>query len=604
MSSIYREQPVNSSAEVRANVRKDTKALLDTVGIYRVVIVDDEYAVNVGELLGICSELALADSKRLPHLQEVQFDAPRELWAGQIRQVWETLDHGERRHVLAQARELNAASVEGEAGEERPADDYKAAMSLEEVLQGHAGLELVLLSLSEWREQGANLLVDVKAKNTLLFFDRDFSREEAGAENEGLKQIRDVQSKNVGYCGLITHTIPLEDEYEAWIRLSEQHGIAPDKFIIVAKERLNKESPDFYGFLSMLRVAALSGRYARVKSRAWSIFENSLSEARKGMERLSVLDFDRVVFASSRNEGVWEPDTLFRVFGILMRRKARSLLLEDDEIADAVEAARSVSAAPERITRALEAHKDSNEALRIQRFEIYDAGNELNVFHAPIDLGDIFEFGLSEKHYILLAQPCDLIVRKNGMRNHEDNRFGRTAALVELVLGTVEKRESWGQLPFYEEKTGESAFANFAKVRHVPLAVLDLCTVRSDGSAGIDVSAGRPNLLIEPWKVRHGKLCKYFEKALVQYEKLRNAAFDDEIASCTLPGSSTALKLGPAVNGSTIQYKVKRNLRLRQPRSGALLTEFAQYQARAAFEHHFGHRPNLLPGTDNDQASQ
>ena len=241
---------MNSAAAVRENVRRDAKTLLDTVGIYRVVIVDDEYAVNVEELLGICSsELAVADLQRLPHLQKVQFDAPREVWAGQIRQVWQTLDSGERRRVLAQARRLNAASVEGETGDEQAANDYKAAMSLEEVLNGLAGLEFVPLSLSEWREQGADLLGDAKAENTMLFFDRDFSREEAGADNEGIRQIRDVQSANVGYCGLITHTVSLGSEYEAWLRLSEEHDLARDKFVIVAKERLKKNrriSTDFW----------------------------------------------------------------------------------------------------------------------------------------------------------------------------------------------------------------------------------------------------------------------------------------------------------------------------------------------------------------------
>ena len=254
----------------------------------------------------------------------------------------------------------------------------------------------------------------------------------------------------------------------------------------------------------MLRLAALSGRYARVKCRAWSIFENSLSEAKKAMESLSVLDFDRMVFASSRKEGVWEPDTLFRVFGILMRREARSRLLKDGDIPDAVAAARRVSVAPEEIAKALEAGGDSNEALQIQRFEIYDAGDELNPFHTPIDLGDIFQFNSNGRHYILLAQPCDLMVRKDGMRNYEDNRFGRTAAMVELVFDAAEKRGNWGELPFYEEETGQFAFANFAKVYHVPLVVLDLCAVRSDGSAGIDVNAERPKLLIEPGRCGTG----------------------------------------------------------------------------------------------------
>ena len=65
---------------------------------------------------------------------------------------------------------------------------------------------------------------------------------------------------------------------------------------------------------------------------------------------------------------------------------------------------------------------------------------------------------------------------------------------------------------------------------------------------------------------------------------------NDETASLALPGSLITLDLGAAVNGKTVRYEVRRTMRLRQPWSGALLTEFAQYHARAAFEHEFGRR--------------
>ena len=585
---------MSSAAPVRENVRRDTKTLLDTVGVSRVVIVDDEYANTVEELLGICSELTAAESAQLPHLHRIHFDAPRELWMAEVREVWQKLDNVERRHVKTEARKSDsvstAASEDGVIFERQAADDYKAASSLEEILDGLAGLEFVELSLSEWRERRADLLEDTRAANTLLLFDRDFSREEAGSENEGFQQIREVQSASVGYCGLISHTVPIGSECAAWISMSEEHGLVRDRFVVIAKERLKKEPPDYYGFLGVLRLTALSGRYARVKCKAWSIFENSLSEARRAMERLSVLDFDKMVFASSRKEGVWEPDTLFRVFGILMRREARSRLLGDPDILGAVAAARSVSAAPEEISKALDAESYSFESLQMQRFEIYDPGDDLNRFHAPIDVGDIFRFNSNGRHYILLAQSCDLMVRKNGVRSYEDRRLGRMAAVVELVIGRADKRESWGELPFYEEESGRSAFANFARVHQVPLAVLDLCAVCQDGSAAVDVTAERPELLVEPLRMRYGKLRKLYCKALDQYEELVNAGLDDEKASLPLPGSSSTLNLGSVVAGRTLQYGVKRMLRLRQPWSGALLTEFAQYQARAAFEHPFGHR--------------
>lgn len=596
---------MNSVTEVLIKARRDAKELLDTVGISRVVIVDDEYAASVEELLGTCSELAPTESSRLPHLQRIDFDAPHAVWTEEVRGVWEKLNNTKRRHLVLEARKLysasTAASEDDETGQDEMAvDDFKAASSLEEILGELAGLDFVLLSLSEWKDKGAAHFEDAKAANTLVFFDRDFSREEPEAENEGLKQIHEAQSTNIGYVGLISHTVPLSGEFDAWINLSEEHGLERDRFVVISKERL-QDPPNYYGFLALLRLTALSGRYACVKSKAWSIFEDSLSEAKKAMESLSVLDFDRMVFASSRKEGIWEPETLLRIFRILMQREARSRLLQDEDMPDSVAAARRLSAAPEAIATALDGDNDSDESLRIQRFEIYDSDDELNRFHTPIDIGDVFRFSSSEKYYILLAQPCDLMVRKDGMRSYEDKKFGRMVAVVELVFGCTEKRENWEELPFYEDETGSSAFANLAKVYQVPLVVLDLCAVCEEGSAEIDVNAECPALLIEPWEKRYQKLRNFYDKALDRYEELKNKDLDEETPSLALPGSTTSLKFGPIVTGKILKYGVKRMLRLRQPWSGALLTKFTQYQARTAFDHYFEHPTEVPASSDADQ---
>lgn len=594
---------MNSSTPNGEQIRRDAKTLLDTVGVARVVIVDDEYAASVEDLLGDCSDLPACKRAKLPHLDHIEPDLPYDLWADATRDAWKHLNQSESRRLLREARKLHAESTEassdGQPEEQQRAGDFVAANSLDEVFGDLTDLEFVPLSLGEWTEQRDNLLQDVKAAGTVVLFDRDFSREEAGAKNGGFALIREVQSADVGYCGLISHTVAVGGEHAAWNSLSEEHGIDRDKFVVISKERLRGEPPDYYGFLSLLRLTALSGLYASVKRKAWSIFENSLSEAKRAMEGLSVLDFDRAVFTSSRTEGVWEPDTLFRVFGILMRRQAQLQMRQNDEISNAVIAARGVSAAPAEIANALTGANFSNEALQMQRFEIYDQGDELNCFHAPIDLGDIFQCESDGKAYLLLAQPCDLMVRKNGMRSYEKPTHARLAAVVELVTGANQKRENWGTLPFYEANEGKPAFANFARVHQVPLVVFDLCAMRQDGAATIDPNEDCPKTLIEPWQARHKKLCKFFGKALGQYEQLTAKNHDDDVTCIALPGSSNTLRLEPAVSDGKLRYGLKRVLRLRQPWSGALLTEFTQYQARAAFEHSFGPRAEPSNGADD-----
>ena len=218
---------MNSTTANRESARQDASKLLHTVGVSRIVMVDDEYAARVEELLGICEELGAAGAAKLPHLDGIDPEDPDDLRNDTIRKVWITLDKTEHRRMLAEARQsyatLTPASTDGESG------DDEAASSLDDILKGLGDLDFVPLSLGEWKDQADGYLADDKAGETLLLFDRDFSTEQAGAENEGLKQIQEAQSTNVGYCGLVTHTVPLRKEYEAWKSLSDEYNLNRDK---------------------------------------------------------------------------------------------------------------------------------------------------------------------------------------------------------------------------------------------------------------------------------------------------------------------------------------------------------------------------------------
>ena len=628
---------MHSAVPVPSALREHAQLLFTAIGVQRIIVVDDEYAMpEVEELLGICTELDPTVAAELAHLDNIDFSTDQEIWAGIVREEWTKLGNAERRSLLGQARTLHNVEPPEPSGQSPDAQgraDTKAATSLEVVLSQVVGCEYVTLSLSQWRSQADQFLGDDKAASTVLLFDRDFGREEEGTEQEGVKLIRYAQTKDVGYCGLISRTVPLEGEADAWSEIAADHKLERDKFVVVSKERLTSEPPDFYGFLRMLRFVALSGRYAAVKKIAWSVFEESVTEAKATVERLSVLDFDRIVFESSRQEGVWEPETLFRVFDILMRRAARSGLYLTSEISEAVAEARHISLIPEGMAHALGEERASAEARKIQRFESYESDEELNRCHLPIELGDIFEDTASHQRYILLAQPCDLMVRGTGKRSYEDRKHGRTGALAELIVNpgdedsnrekTEEERAKekakeektkekmaqgiWVELPFYDEGPRGSALANFAKVHQVQLAVLDLCALRPDGVAAINVDTACPDLVIAPWKTRHERLQRFFKAALSRYRQLEESQFS-ELKSLVLPLASGTVQFQASANDNTVDYNLKRVMRLRQPRSGALLTALTQFQARAAFQHPFERRVPTQreaidrQGSEHDQA--
>ena len=586
-----------STTTTSETFRKYAEQLFASIGVSRIIVVDDQYSpFDVDDLLGICAAIGPKRAVELPQLDTIDFEAPDAIWTNSVRKKWKMLDAKLRQYLVARARLANSEEspppTTDDTAEE--IDDATAASSLEVLLSQLEACSYITLSLGEWTQRSEELLADAKASTTILLFDRDFSGEEAGTRNTGLELIRDVQASGTGYFGLISHTIPLESEYDAWLKFADKHRLDRDRLVVISKLRLTGDPEDYAGFLGMLRLVALSGRFANVKSIAWSIFQDSVTKAEKEIERLSVLDFERIVFESSRREGVWEPDTLFRVFGILMRRNAQPRLHET-EISSAIAEARRVSQMPQEVARAVRQESASQEALHIQRFEIYESGDELNNIHAPIELGDIFERDSNGKRYILLEQPCDLMVRSDGKRSY-DKKLGRTGTLVELAYKQVAEKGSWGELPFYDEGTGNSAYANFGRAHQVRLAVLDLCAICTDGSATIQVEATSPELLIVPWKARHTQLKRVFKAALGQWKQLNAKQLKNELKSLALPRFSTTLRVAPVLLGENVQYGVKRVMRLRQPWSGALLTSFTQYQARAAFEHALHAREDLEGG--------
>jgi hypothetical protein len=62
-----------------------------------------------------------------------------------------------------------------------------------------------------------------------------------------------------------------------------------------------------------------------------------------------------------------------------------------------------------------------------RRDEVFDAGSRLNALRSPLACGDVFKKDGGNRYYILLGQPCDLVVRFNG------SRAAREALLVKLA---------------------------------------------------------------------------------------------------------------------------------------------------------------------------
>ena len=115
----------------------------------------------------------------------------------------------------------------------------------------------------------------------------------------------------------------------------------------------------------------------------------------------------------SRLEGAWSPETLVRVIGVYQQQQISQNIRKNADLHGLVRdidpiCSVTTSPIPDAVT------KDEATATRMNFMDA--AGNLqplLSIFQFLT--GDIFDDGKGQK-YILLAQPCDLMVRSKGNR--------------------------------------------------------------------------------------------------------------------------------------------------------------------------------------------
>jgi hypothetical protein len=234
-------------------------------------------------------------------------------------------------------------------------------------------------------------------------------------------------------------------------------------------------------------------------------------------------------------------------------------------------------------------------AWSLQRDELYEFNDHINKNHLPIDLGDIFERAGSEKKYILLAQPCDLMVRGDGKRHPELHRV----PLAEVV--STDTRPNYSEeMPYFDASPTRKWFVKLKAIHFVRVCILDLCVFNQDGAAKIAITEAVPSGVRPAWKSRYAILSRYCGKNVrraallapetgetqVVTETKRKIAkgfggmvFDDDL----FKGSVTE-----AGNIRTVAYDCKRVGRLSRARAIGILMSYTATLGRPAYDRAFG----------------
>lgn len=580
--------------------RKAIGEVLAKLNVIQVVYIDDifdlEKSQYVNRVIGWFAEVwqkSPGEAEKL--MPEVRFDAPYEVWAQVIRSQWEILEDGERQEVVKKLLELLQIDS---------AKDLEYAHRLREMFPEDMSFQE--FSPSDWLLKENDILGGVSATSKVLcLFDHDLQYAEgftSAGSMSGIGLLKKAVRENV-MCALLTHTIPrVEDELASWRELAENNDVELDRFLPLAKTRL--DAP--LDFADGIKKTTLNIFCEKLKDIAIDVFGEACKEATSKLKKLDPYDFEYIVLQASYRESMWEADTLMRLFRIFHRDSIRERILEtrrSQAFNEAVQIARPISA--------IKARKGDIDhpwkVLGVRQQELYEDSNLIR--YSPLETGDLFTLesknGMATQEFLLLAQPCDLMVRQNGKRRSTVAPF---VPIKKQSRKEVDKKKEtyWrtrARLDYLYENPEDNAILEFGRAFWIDLDVLDLAVLDKDGNCRLKLDPNTlslnalPSWLTEGWGKRFKELIERFREhreCLDELDETLDAIQGEHsrerLWQYVMPrmcsGSDIPLPKPPYSNG-VFDFGFRRIKRYRRPGVDKLLRAYTHYLSRDADEPDF-----------------
>lgn len=561
--------------EAKTTIRR----LLDATGVKRVVYVDDVFSASAERVQETCDGLAIEQLRTSNAFAQVDFAIDdEEVVREQIRTQIDRMD----RPAILDAF-IRLASIAGDGIASPDAEIVPRFLDFFD-----DGVELITLSREQYLAQRAELIAAVAPEETLFVFDEDFRHEGAG-ENEGRRLVSElhaeVQHGRTSFA-LLTHTIPDDFQQEAALQTAianEFEGLT-DRLIVIAKQRLTAQHQ---GFGWRLKIAFLASMFGELKAKLRESVESARTLAETVLDDLHVEEFERIIFHSSQTEGAWAPETLIRVFGRHYENGVRVHYRGDAAVHELAERTRQVCMVP---TDGI-SHATRERAVEFQRAEVYEEGDDVNRLLLPLELGDVLQVA-DGRRFVVLAQPCELMVRDRGFRRGAsfDKRQFVVLAAIENNHEEEFKPEAWQhELPHYGGATAGN-LANLNATFWIPVWMLDLVSVNRSGVARLLHDHEEFPLLIPNWRVRLRKLIGRVRPIVKRYRAMVASigGEDHDVLQSLLglpPECPFAAELSVSGNGWAISFGIQRVLRIREPFASALYAHYGTWLTRPAFPH-------------------
>jgi len=562
--------------QILAGLHIETVICVDDV--YGIEDVDSSVELVIGWFTEALSLGKIGDSGAI--LGESSFfDVPDdEIWKRRLRDRWQELGAKERITILDNLAEILGIEVKINLDRER-------ASLLTDLIPSE---KLRELAPADWeRETGTILEEAVEGKGLLCLFDHNLQGAHGYADNGGilfLEKTIGARGSRPVICGLLTHTIGEDEEITQSTRVADEHGLRREDFLVLSKDRLSGPMRFAHG----LKMMSLNHARDFMTSRVREIAGEADKQANDELMQVDVYNFDYMVLRSSEKEGVWEAETLFRLFEILRRAAFRNKAFAPENRTALDDRIARIRAIREVETLVGEQEYPLNQQWEIRRLELYEHREFVNQAHLPLELGDIFETG--GKKYILVAQPCDLMVREDGSRK------AKSVVLARITLPQTSRnlnRMFNFLLEYFDPGSRKKGAVKFQQTYHISPRLLDLAVFDSDGQCKFDPSVTFP-MLHAPWRNRFEEIREVFQQHQVRLDEICEHFTDlgDEAeeylrSSLTQKLSMSNLDISFTYNHGVFEFDLRRVGRYRQPGAGRLLSSYFSLLSRDAEEHDF-----------------
>jgi hypothetical protein len=555
--------------------------LFQVTGIKRIICVDDVFAANVDQLL---EHLAGFSAEERADVLGGEADdyAAEDVWQQRVRERWESSGESEQSSLVDKAFAIGAGSEPVARG---------AIDALARVLP--PSLQLQGLSLDQWNTQREQVVGDSEKSPTLLLVDQDFSHEGAGTA-EGQQIISELEQTVAGtpagdyvFYGLLTNTAAPEQEQERRNEIVAEGGVDPMRLVVISKRNLGED--ELVRFAGRLRVALLAPALAGLTNAITEELHNEQEQALTRAREIAPEEMERMVLGSSERDGDWPPDTLLRVLTAMQRSGVRAKLRTAPLVLATtarVEALRAASIGDEAIETGSATEPGSAPeppahpvAAGILRDEIYDDAEHVNGLHLPIELGDLIEQPSKKWLWVVVAQPCAMIVRRKGERQPELTH----ATIAKLTEARADdgSRVDRFVLPHYEHK-GKPMTVHLGRVAYPRAFILDTCVLNDDGVARVQIGNGGTTQLLPYWVERRKRIEKIAKSRLDQVGSLKKNMLTPNL----IVGHYRDDPFPPVradLEQKLFEWDARRIGRVGEPYARALLSRLHQHQARDAF---------------------